>query len=89
MAHRLSTIRQANRIVVLDNGRIIEEGSHDDLMLLKGAYHNLVVTQLSSDGGDYSKGSEETAEETEEQSQENIITAKVWLNGSCFHSFSD
>ena len=41
IAHRLSTIRQAGRIVVLDGGRIIEQGSHDELVAARGAYWRL------------------------------------------------
>ena len=46
VAHRLSTVRNADKIVVLDSGRIIEAGSHDDLIGKKGAYYNLVKNQL-------------------------------------------
>jgi ATP-binding cassette subfamily B protein len=41
IAHRLSTIRQAGRIVVLDGGRIVEQGSHDELLAAQGAYWRL------------------------------------------------
>ena len=41
VAHRLSTIRKADRILVLDQGRIIEAGTHDMLMQKKGFYFRL------------------------------------------------
>ena len=42
-AHRLSTVREASRICVVANGRIVEEGSHDQLVALGGAYSTLVA----------------------------------------------
>ena len=41
IAHRLSTVRNSNAIMVLENGRIIERGDHDSLMKEKGVYYNL------------------------------------------------
>jgi ATP-binding cassette subfamily B protein len=46
IAHRLSTVRDADIIVVLDNGRIVERGRHDELLALGGAYTELVNSQL-------------------------------------------
>jgi ATP-binding cassette subfamily B protein len=46
VAHRLSTVRGADKIVVLDNGRIAETGTHPELIEKKGAYFNLVKNQL-------------------------------------------
>lgn len=41
IAHRLSTVRQCDRIIVMDKGRIIESGNHDQLIAQKGYYHQL------------------------------------------------
>ncbi len=45
IAHRLSTLHRADRLVVLDRGKVVEEGSHDDLMAREGAYYNLYQAQ--------------------------------------------
>ena len=45
IAHRLSTLRNADRLVVLENGKIAEMGTHDELMEKKGTYHKLVELQ--------------------------------------------
>ena len=47
IAHRLSTIQKADRIFVVDEGRIIEEGTSDQLLAKKGAYYNLYMSQFA------------------------------------------
>jgi ATP-binding cassette subfamily B protein len=46
VAHRLSTVQHADKIVVLDKGKVIEEGNHLQLTAKKGAYYTLVKNQL-------------------------------------------
>ena len=47
VAHRLSTIINADKIVVLENGRVMEEGTHRELMERRGAYWSLYKSQES------------------------------------------
>lgn len=46
VAHRLSTVKNADQIIVLEHGNVIEKGTHDTLLYRRGAYYNLVKNQL-------------------------------------------
>ncbi len=46
VAHRLSTIKKADKIIVLDKGRIIEQGNHEELLAMNGTYRNLYEIQF-------------------------------------------
>ena len=48
VAHRLSTILNADVIYAFDKGKIVEFGTHDELMSRKGIYYNLVITQQTA-----------------------------------------
>ena len=52
IAHRLSTIRRADMILLMEEGRILERGTHEDLMRTRGVYHDMVVRQMESHGYD-------------------------------------
>ena len=49
MAHRLSTVKNADNIVVLDHGKVVEIGNHESLTAKCGAYYNLVRNQVELD----------------------------------------
>jgi subfamily B ATP-binding cassette protein MsbA len=49
IAHRMSTVRSATRIAVLEDGRMTELGSHEELMLKSGTYRRLYELQFDSD----------------------------------------
>jgi len=46
VAHRLSTVKNADQIIVIDGGKVVETGNHDSLTACRGAYYNLVKNQL-------------------------------------------
>jgi len=50
VAHRLSTIQHASTILVLQGGRLVEQGTHDELLATSGLYHRLYTTQFSAPG---------------------------------------
>jgi ATP-binding cassette subfamily B protein len=61
ISHRLSTVRQADRIVLLDGGRVTENGSHDELMALGGAYAEMFSIQAER----FTRGFDDRIEEDE------------------------
>jgi ATP-binding cassette subfamily B protein len=52
ISHRFSTVRQADRILFLERGRLVEEGTHDELMALRGRYARLFTMQASAYTGE-------------------------------------
>ena len=62
IAHRLSTLQRANRLVVMDRGKVVEEGPHDELMAKEGAYYRLYQAQarnVDTDMDDKAKSRED------------------------------
>jgi ATP-binding cassette, subfamily B, multidrug efflux pump len=49
VAHRVSTVRRAHRIVVLDEGRIAGAGTHEELMRISPTYREIVLSQLTEE----------------------------------------
>ena len=49
IAHRLSTVRNADKIIVLEHGQIIEQGVHEELLALKGRYYQLYTGAVELD----------------------------------------
>ncbi|WP_063336438.1 ABC transporter ATP-binding protein [Pelobacter seleniigenes] len=62
IAHRLSTIATADQVIVIDQGRIIEQGTHDTLLARQGTYHRLYVSQFRGQTAGAGKGTERSVQ---------------------------
>jgi len=82
IAHRLSTIKTADNIVVMSQGRIVEQGSHDELLEKRSAYYNLVEAQRISAVNEEKKAdlNAQLVEESEEEVEKSSSTEKVVSN---------
>ena len=77
IAHRLSTIKTADNIVVMSQGRIVEQGTHDELLETKAAYYNLVEAQRISAMKEEQNALEKVvSDETEEQLNKSVLVNK-------------
>ena len=81
IAHRLSTIKTADNIVVMSRGRIVEQGSHDELLERQGAYYSLVDAQRIS--------AENKQQEIEEDAAEEKIDAELTKSASLQKTITD
>ncbi|KAL9539286.1 hypothetical protein MBANPS3_010350 [Mucor bainieri] len=94
VAHRLSTIKNADLIVVLDHGCIVEQGKHDDLLEKRGVYADLVNKQMITDTtGDSVKSDDAEAllleqEKLDVQRQAQVIKDEVVVNLSQTDAFT-
>ena len=67
MTHRLSTIRNADEIIVMQKGEVVERGKHDELLELNGVYKGLTSGQLVNDDLNFETKREELDNEIEEE----------------------
>jgi len=70
IAHRLSTVRNANLVVVIQGGRVAETGSHEELMALDGVYKKLVQRQLAVGDAEAEEETKKEKEMTKENAKE-------------------
>lgn len=74
VAHRLSTIRGADRIIVIDEGKVVEEGTHESLMSQKQIYYELVTAQMNESS---QKGEEKQEEYVNGDNADELLSKKM------------
>ena len=67
MSHRISSIKHADEIIVLDEGRIVERGAHDELVAERGLYANIYERQLLEAAMEDSDSPDPQADPSQEQ----------------------
>ena len=94
IAHRLSTIMRADKIVVLQKGKVVEAGTHDELLEKEGAYAGLVLAQKLSLGEDSEESVQEEKigsildrEQSIAKSEKALSVKEKWKGRSLFSSF--
>jgi len=65
IAHRLSTVRDASRVIVINKGAIAEQGTHDELLKLNGVYKKLVLRQLEKNASDFNDDDNDNGDDSE------------------------
>jgi ATP-binding cassette subfamily B (MDR/TAP) protein 1 len=85
IAHRLSTIKTAHNIVVLVDGKIVEQGTHDELVDRKGTYNNLVEAQRIKEGKD-AEALDADADDEDEFAKEHISRIQTADSGSALEA---
>ncbi|KAG6006137.1 hypothetical protein E4U21_007373 [Claviceps maximensis] len=81
IAHRLSTIKDAHNIVVMTSGRIVEQGSHDDLLEKQGAYYKLVSAQNIAATDELTAEEQEHLDEEQDQLIQKMSKMSSGKNG--------